>query len=150
MEQKFKETLRALIHGTKKYQLTWNYLSNRYYDDVEALYNEERETEDGLFYVSFDSAFEAIYDDLLLFIACADVENEGDELVGELYELRIYSYDAEQPIELESAILLYDSLDEQYEADLKNLFALAAGSASGVDKVMDKIIREFGEQSSEE
>ena len=148
MEEKFKQTLRALISGTKQYKLAWRYLSDRYYDEVEAFYNETRETEDGPFHIAFDSAFEAVYDDLILFVTCADVADEDDAHVGELYELRIYAYDAEQAIDLESAILLYDSLDELYEADLKNLFALAAGSASGVDKVMDKLIRELGEEAS--
>lgn len=146
MEEKFKETLRALLHGTNTYTLTWSYLSDRYYDDIEAYYDQVNETEDGAVYVTFDSAFEAVHDDLLLFIVCADVTDEEGTSIGELFELRIYAYDETEQIDVESAILLYDSIDEQYEADLKNLYALAAGSASGVDRVMDKIIRELGEQ----
>lgn len=145
MEEKFKATLRALITGTKSYKLTWSYLSDRYFDEVEAYYDRTNETEAGMMHMAFDSAFEAVYDDLLMFIVCADVADEDGESVGELFELRMYQIDGEQDIDLESAVLLYDSIDEQYEDDLKNLYALAAGSASGVDRLMDKLIRELGE-----
>ncbi|OCS90829.1 hypothetical protein [Caryophanon latum] len=145
MEEKFKATLRALITGTKSYKLTWGYLSDRYFDEVEAYYDRTNETEAGTMYMAFDSAFEAVYGDLLMFIVCADVTDEDDESVGELFELRMYQVDGEQDIDLESAVLLYDSIDEQYEGDLKHLYALAAGSASGVDRLMDQLIRELGE-----
>ncbi|MEE1130993.1 MAG: hypothetical protein UHX00_05095 [Caryophanon sp.] len=145
MEEKFKATLRALIAGTKSYKLTWGYLSDRYFDEVEAYYDRTNETEAGTMYMAFDSAFEAVYGDLLMFIVCADVTDEDDESVGELFELRMYQVDDAREIDLESAVLLYDSIDEQYEGDLKNLYALAAGSASGVDRLMDQLIRELGE-----
>lgn len=144
MEEKFKATLRALITGTNNYKLTWHYVSDTYYDALEAYYDRTNDTEAGIVYMSFDSAFEAVYDDLLLFIICADVADEEGESVGELFELRIYSTSDAQAIDLESALLLYDSIDEEYEDDLKSLYALAAGSASGVNALMDKLIRELG------
>ena len=143
MEQKFKQTLQALIQGTKNYKLTWNYVSDRYYDKLETFYTQTKETDEGNLYITFDSAFEAIYDELLLFITCADVLDEDEDVVGDLYELRIYQNDMALT-DIESAVLLYDSLDDAYEGDLKNLFALAAGNASGVDRLMDKLIRELG------
>lgn len=143
MEQKFKDTLRAIMHGTTSYKLIWDYLADAYYNDAEVYYSSMSE---GKHYVSFDSAFQAVYDDLLFVIACAEVTTDfGEEQdVSELFELRIYAYDDEQ-LDFESTLLLYESVDEPYADDLKNLYTLAASSASGVDKLMDKLIAELGE-----
>lgn len=145
MEQKFKETLRALIRGTGSYKLTWRYLSDGYYDEVEAFYTRQIETDEGVVSMAFDSAFETHYKALLMIVTCSDLTDEEDSDIGEFYELRIFKLGEENELQLESPILIYESTDSLYEDDLKNLYAHAAASASGVDKIMDELIRELGE-----
>lgn len=169
MEEKFKSTLQAIVKGTKDYKITWEYLSDGYYNTIEDYYDRKFKNDDRKFKMSFDSGFEVAYEGLLFLLLCIDVKskkrkkkkNESNDNkhylndVEEMFELRIYQYDvSDKPIirtidfELESTLLLYNSLEEKYEQELKQLYSLAAGSASGADRVMDKIINELGNEKN--
>ena len=145
MEQKFKDTLQAIIHGTKAYKLEWTYLSDKHYDLVEQFYTQQIETEDGMMYMTFDSAFDARFNELFLSIVCTDITDEDETNVGEYYELRVFKLEEKDGLEFETPILIYQSTDAVYLEDLKNLYTYAAANASGVDRIMDQLIAELGE-----
>ncbi|MEK4425316.1 hypothetical protein [Solibacillus sp. FSL K6-1523] len=169
MEEKFKSTLQAIIKGTKDYKITWEYLSDGYYDNIEACYDRKFKYDDRKFKMSFDSGFEVAYEGLLFLLLCIDVKskkrkkkknksNDNKHIlydVEEMFELRIYPYDVRDKsiieaidFDFESTLLLFNSLEEKYEQELQQLYSLAAGSASGADRVMDKIINELGNEKN--
>lgn len=165
MEEKFQATLRAIVSGTKDYKIAWEYLSDSYYSDAETYYDKTYKSATTKFEMFFDSGFEATYKGLLFLIVCIDVtaterkkkkSTLSDEAyfldnVEEMFELRIYEQDDMEGsssrashVDFEATLLLFNSLDENYEPELKQLYSFAAGSASGADRVMDKIINELG------
>ena len=145
MNEKFEATLRAILSGTKTYKMTWDYLSDQYYDEAVAYYEQEL-AEEADVNVVFDSAFEAVYEDVLFVVACVDMEDERQQTEEMMYDLRIYAYEgAASAVDFASARLVFNSLDEQYGQLVADIYEVAAFSASGTDQLMDQIIAALGE-----